>query len=143
LTVPVHFTISGLKQKTTQQPQTPGFEFVRCSMIANEEKLAIRFVNLLAERADWSGQRVPHWANLSGDWRWIMAETISDFLAELGISASGGINEDGEDDHIREMCERMTPRQRFKMYRQLYALGCRITGVDQAIGRLADNTARR
>jgi hypothetical protein len=105
-------------------------------MTADDEKLAIRFVHLLAERADWDGQRAPHWANLSSEWRRIMAETISDFLAELGFTPSGGIAEYREDDHIRELCERMTARQRLKTYRQLYALGCRINDVDHAIEKL-------
>jgi len=105
-------------------------------MTSDDEKLAIRFVNLLAERADWDGKRAPQWANLSGDWRWIVAETLSDFLAELGVTPSGDIAEDREDDRIRELCERMTARQRLKTYRQLYAVGCRITGIDDAIEKL-------
>jgi hypothetical protein len=112
-------------------------------MIANNEKLAIRFVDLLAERADWDGQRAPRWDSLSSAWRRILIETIAAFLAELGATANVGIGEAGEDEHIRVWCERMTMRQRLKAYRQLYALGCRITGVDQAIGRLAENIVRR
>jgi hypothetical protein len=105
-------------------------------MTSDDEKLAIRFVNLLAERADWDGKRVPQWANLSGDWRWIVAETLSDFLMELGVTPSGGIAEDREDEHVRQLCERMTARQRLKMYRQLYALGCRVTGIDVSIEKV-------
>lgn len=60
-----------------------------------------RFVLLpmLAERAYWDGERAPQ------------AEILADSLAELGISTSGGIAERGEDDHIRELCERMTARE--------------------------------
>ena len=43
------------------------------------------------------------------------------------------MDERREDKQIRYLCQNLTPRQRLKTYRQLYALGCRIESVDRAI----------
>ena len=107
-------------------------------MTANNESLANRFVELLADRAECYGQRVSRWAALTPAWRCALTDTISAFLAELGcgLIVSGDIDERGEDEQVRELCEHMTTRQRLKTYRQLYALGCRMNGIEQAIEKL-------
>jgi hypothetical protein len=88
----------------------------------------------LASRAccDFCSERV-----FSRDSR-IFSETIAAFLDEVGYRAiaEGQIDERGEDERIRLLCERMTARHRLKTYRQLYALGCRMDGIDHAIERL-------
>src|ERR1700730_13487599 len=40
-----------------------------------------------------------------------------------------------EDDQIRRLCENLTARPRLKTYSQLYALGCRIDGIERAANR--------
>jgi hypothetical protein len=107
-------------------------------MAANNERLTIRFVELLVERASSHGQVLTHWAKLTPAWRRIFSEAIAAFLDEVGFR---GIDEErndehGEDERIRVLCERMTARQQLKTYRQLYALGCRIDGIDHAIEKL-------
>jgi len=72
-------------------------------------------------------------------WRQIFVDTIRSFLDELGYQiteSEGAINERYEDDQIRRLCENLTARQRLKAYSQLYALGCRIDGIERAIERL-------
>jgi hypothetical protein len=107
-------------------------------MAAVNERLAIRFIELLVERASSNGQVLSHWAKLTPAWRRIFSETIAAFLDEVGYRAiaEGQIGERGEDEKIRLLCERMTARHRLKTCRQLYALGCRIDGIDHAIERL-------
>src|SRR6266404_7275288 len=104
-------------------------------MAENNERLTGRFIELLIERAASNGQTVSYWAKLNPVWRRILGETIATFLDEVGISAIDGSwnGERGEDEQIRVLCERMTARQRLKTYRQLYALDCRIDGIDHAI----------
>jgi hypothetical protein len=108
-------------------------------MAANNERLAIRFIELLVERASSYGQVLSHWAKLTPAWRRIFSETIGAFLDEVGYRAIDEMQIDtrGEDEQIRLSCERMTARQRLKTYRQLYALGCRIDGIDHAIEKVA------
>jgi hypothetical protein len=72
-------------------------------------------------------------------WRQIFVETVRSFLDELGYQITGNegwIDERHEDDQIRRLCENLTARQRLKTYSQLYALGCRIDGIERAIERL-------
>jgi polyhydroxyalkanoate synthesis regulator phasin len=72
-------------------------------------------------------------------WRQIFVETVRAFLDELGYQitgADGRIDERHEDEQIRRLCDNLTARQRLKTYSQLYALGCRIDGIERAIERL-------
>jgi hypothetical protein len=101
------------------------------------EKLAMRFVELLAEKAIRNGQPISHWGNMSPAWQRTFVETVPAFLEELGYRADDGrVDERREDDQIRVRCENLTQRQRLKTYRQLYALGCRIDGIERSIGKL-------
>jgi len=38
-----------------------------------------------------------------------------------------------EDEQVRQLCENLSARQQLKTYWQLYALGCRIDGIVNAI----------
>ncbi len=107
-------------------------------MTANYEQLAMRFVELLADRAMRSGQTVSRWAGMASTWRRILIETVHAFLDELGyhVIPDGRIDERDEDEQIRLLCDKLTARQRLKTYRQLYALGCRIGQVERGIEKL-------
>jgi hypothetical protein len=107
-------------------------------MAASNEQLAVRFVELLSDTALRNGQRVPGWRALSLTWQRIWAATITAFLDALGYRAMAGgrIEERDEDEQIRRFCENLTARQRLKTYRQLYALGCRIDGIERSIEKL-------
>jgi hypothetical protein len=106
-------------------------------MNSREEKLAMRFVDLLAEKALRGGQTVWRWNNMSPSWRGIFIEAVPAFLEELGYRIEEGrIDERSEDEQIRVRCENLTERQRLKTYRQLYALGCRIDGIARSIEKL-------
>jgi hypothetical protein len=106
-------------------------------MNSREEKLAIRFVELLAEKTQRSGLSAWHWSNLPPSWRGIFMEAVPAFLEELGYRVDEGrIDDRNEDEQIRIRCESMTARQRLKTYRQLYALGCRIDGIERSIEQL-------
>jgi hypothetical protein len=113
-------------------------EKVMVRMTANYEQLAMRFVELLADRATRSGQTVSRWTGMASTWRRILIETVHAFLDELGyrVIPDGRIDERNEDEQIRLLCDHLTTRQRLKTYRQLYALGCRIDQVERAIERL-------
>ena len=101
------------------------------------EKLAKRFVELLAEKASGNGQPISSWTNMSLAWRRTFLEAVPAFLEELGYRADDGrVNEHHEDEQIRLLCENLTERQRLKTYRQLYALGCRIDGIERSIEKL-------
>jgi hypothetical protein len=108
-------------------------------MKASNEQLATRFVELLAEKAMRNGLTVPRWSTSPANWRRIWIETVPAFLEELGYQAiSGGhFEERDEDERIRVLCEALSPRQRLKTYKQLYALGCRIGSVVRAIDKLS------
>jgi hypothetical protein len=107
-------------------------------MSAGNEKLVMRFVELLVESATRNGQHVSRWTSMTLVWRRILTETVPAFLDELGYRATAEmpIDERREDEHIRLLCDNLTSRQRLKTYRQLYALGCRIDSVDRAIDKL-------
>jgi hypothetical protein len=107
-------------------------------MAANKERLTIHFIELLVERASSHGQALSTWAKLTPAWRRIFSETIAAFLDEVGHCAieEAQIDQRGEDEQIRTLCEHMTARQQLKTYRQLYALGCRMDGIDHAIEKL-------
>jgi hypothetical protein len=108
-------------------------------MIVSNERLAFRFVELLAEKAMRNGQTAPRWITLPLEWRRVWTETIPAFLQEIGcrVIPDDGMEERDEDDQIRLFCDNLTARQRLKTYRQLYALGCRIDGIERAIDTLA------
>jgi hypothetical protein len=108
-------------------------------MTANNEQLAFRFVELLADKAMHNGQAVPRWITLPPAWRRIYTETVAAFLEGLGyrVIADGRIDERQEDEQIRLFCENLTARQRLKTYRQLYAWGCRIDRIECTIERLS------
>jgi hypothetical protein len=59
--------------------------------------------------------------------------TIQHFLEELGarIIVDDEMNENAEDEQFRVLCEHLNARRRLKLYRQLYALGCRIDGASR------------
>jgi hypothetical protein len=107
-------------------------------MISNNERLTLRFIELLVERAASNGQTVSRWARLTPAWRRVFSETIAAFLGEVGYDAISErpIHARDEEEQIRLLCDRMTACQRLIMYRQLYALGCRIDHIDQEIGKL-------
>jgi hypothetical protein len=63
------------------------------------------------------------------------AHTLSFYLFGYRLD-DGPIDERNEDEQIRMRCENLTARQRLKMYRQLYALGCRIDGIERSIEKL-------
>ncbi len=107
-------------------------------MATNNEPLAMRFVELLAERALRNGQTVSRWTNLPAAWRRIFTEVVAEFLDEQGgrVNGDGAIDQRVEDEQVRLMCQNLSARQRLKTYRQLYALGCRIDGIDYAIEKL-------
>jgi hypothetical protein len=94
-------------------------------MTANNEQLAFRFVELLADKAMRNGQAVPRWTTLPSAWRRIYTETVAASLEGLGhrVIADGRIDERQEDEQIRLFCENLTARQRLKTYPQLYAWG--------------------
>jgi hypothetical protein len=50
------------------------------------------------------------------------------------------IDERSEDEQIRIACQNLTARQRLKMYRHLYALGCRIDGIERSIEKLTSRS---
>jgi hypothetical protein len=101
------------------------------------EKLAMRFVDLLADKAVRNGQPISRWNNLSLAWRHTFVETVPAFLEELGYQPDEDrVDERHEDEQIRVRCENLTARQRLKMYRQLHALGCRIDGIERSIEKL-------
>ena len=52
-------------------------------MTANYEQLAMRFVELLNDRATRSGQMVSRWTDMASTWRRIFIETVHAFLDEL------------------------------------------------------------
>jgi hypothetical protein len=99
------------------------------TMKASNEQLATRFVELLAEKALRNGLTVPRWSTVPANWRRIWVETVPAFLEELGYQSIEGGDFKGrdEDERIRVLCDSLTPRQRLKAYKQLYALGCRIS----------------
>jgi hypothetical protein len=106
-------------------------------MNSHEEKLAKRFVDLLAEKTQRSGQTVWRWNNMPPSWRSIFMEAVPAFLEELGYRVDEDqIDERSEDEQIRIACQNLTARQRLKMYRHLYALGCRIDGIERSIEKL-------
>jgi hypothetical protein len=109
-------------------------------MPAGKEQLAIRFIEILSDSAKRNGNGLPMSQMCAQDtWRQIFVETIRAFLDELGYQIAGSdgqIDERHEDDQIRRLCENLTARQRLKTYSQLYALGCRIDGIERAIERL-------
>jgi len=49
----------------------------------------------------------------------------------------GRIDERHEDEQIRVFGENLIARHRLKTYRQLYALGCRIDGIERSIEKLS------
>jgi hypothetical protein len=101
------------------------------------EELAMRFVDLLAEKAVRNGRPISGWNNMSPGWRRTFVETVPAFLEKLGFGADEGrVDERHEDEQIRVRCENLTERQRLKTYRQLYALGCRIDGIERSIEKL-------
>src|SRR5260370_17668875 len=104
-------------------------------MIASNERLAMRFVELFAEKAMRNGQTLPRWIALPRAWRRVWTETVPAFLQEIGCRVIPGdrVEERDEDDQIRLFCDNLTARQRLKPYRQLYALGCPINGIDPPI----------
>jgi hypothetical protein len=108
-------------------------------MSNSNEELAMRFVELLVERASRNGQTVSRWTNLTPAWRRIFCEAVPEFLNQLGchISPDGRVEDRREDEQIRVMCDNLSPRQRLKTYKHLYALGCRIDGIERAIERLS------
>src|ERR1700730_5532099 len=76
------------------------------TMNSREEKLAMRFVDLLAEKALRGGQTVWRWNNMSPSWRGIFIEAVPAFLEELGYRIEEGrIDERSEDEQIRVRCE--------------------------------------
>jgi hypothetical protein len=107
-------------------------------MSASNEQLAMRFVELLAQSATRNGQSASRWTAMNPAWRRVFMETIPAFLDEVSHQSIpvGHIDERREDEQIRQLCENLTARQRLKTYRQLYALDCRIDGVDRAIEKL-------
>jgi hypothetical protein len=113
-------------------------EKVMVMRTANYEQLAMRFVELLNDRATRSGQMVSRWTVMASTWRRIFIETVHAFLDELAyrVISDGRIDERDEDEQIRLLCDNLTARQRLKTYRQLYALGCRIDQVQRGIERL-------
>jgi hypothetical protein len=54
------------------------------------EKLAMRFVDLLAEKALRNGQPISRWSNMSLAWQRTFLETMPAFLDELGYGADQG-----------------------------------------------------
>jgi hypothetical protein len=101
------------------------------------ERLAMRFVDLLAEKAVRNGRPISRWGNMSPPWQRAFLETVPAFLEELGYRVDEGwVDDRREDEQIRVRCENLTQRQRLKTYRQLYALGCRIDGIEHSIGKL-------
>jgi hypothetical protein len=109
-------------------------------MRASNEQLAIRFIEILSDSAKRNGNGLPMSQMCTqATWRQIFVETVRTFLDELGYQITGAderIDERDEDEHIRGLCENLTARQRLKTYYQLYALGCRIDGIERAIERL-------
>jgi hypothetical protein len=108
-------------------------------MAANNEQLAICFVELLVERANRNGQALSHWAKLTPAWRRIFSETIAAFLDEVGYRAIDEMQIDtcGEEEQIRILCDRMTARQRLKnVPAAVCPLGCRIDRIEQEIEKL-------
>jgi hypothetical protein len=55
-------------------------------MSMNNEQLANRFVEILAERANRNGLTVPRWSTLPANWQRVWIETVPAFLEELGLS---------------------------------------------------------
>jgi hypothetical protein len=109
-------------------------------MPASNEQLAIRFIEILSDSAKRNGNALPMSQMCAqATWRQIFVETVRSFLEELGYEiteSEGRIDARHEDDQIRRLCENLTARQRLKTYSQLYALGCRIDGIERAIERL-------
>jgi hypothetical protein len=109
-------------------------------MPATNEQLAIRFIEILSDSAKRNGNGLPMSQMCTQvTWQQIFVETIRTFLDEIGHQITGsdeGVDECHEDEHIRRLCETLTARQRLKTYNQLYALGCRIEGIERAIARL-------
>ena len=103
-------------------------------MSSKKEQLVIRFVELLVEKAMRNGQTISSWTTMLPAWRRIFSETVPEFLETIGYSVTEGqIDERAEDEHIRLLCDNLSARQRLKVYRQLYALGCRIDAIDRVI----------
>ena len=70
-------------------------------MNSQEEKLAKRFVDLLAEKTLRTGQTVWRWNSMPPSWRGIFMEAVPAFLEELGYRVDEGrIDEHGEDEQI-------------------------------------------
>jgi hypothetical protein len=110
-------------------------------MNTSDEQLTIRFVELLAEKARSNGQPVSNWAAMPSNWRRVFSETVPAFLRQIGYRLGDGkIDDQNEDEQLRQLCENLTERQRLKTYRQLYALGCRIDSVDRGIEKLSRRT---
>jgi hypothetical protein len=109
-------------------------------MTASNEQLAIRFIEILSDSAKRNGNGLPMSQMCAqAAWRQIFVETVRAFLDEVGYQitgADGRIDERHEDEQIRRLCDNLTARQRLKTYSQLYALGCRIDGIERAIERL-------
>jgi hypothetical protein len=107
---------------------------------ASNEQLAIRFIEILSDSAKRNGNGLPMSQMCAqATWRQVFVETVRSFLDELRyqvIESEGPINERHEDDQIRRLYENLTARQRLKAYSQLYALDCRIDGIERAIERL-------
>jgi hypothetical protein len=107
-------------------------------MSASNEQLAMRFVESLTQSAARNGQSAFRWTTMNPAWRRVFIETVPAFLDEIGHQSIPveHMDERREDEQIRQVCENLTARQRLKTYRQLYALDCRIDGVDRAIEKL-------
>jgi hypothetical protein len=107
-------------------------------MAASDEQRAMRFVELLANRAASSGLSAWRWVTLNIGWRRVFIDTVSTFLDEINRESVSvrPIDERQEDERIRQMCDYLTPRQRLKVYRQLYALGCRIDRINYSIEKV-------
>ena len=85
-------------------------------MTASYEQLAMRFVELLNDRATRGGQTVSSWTGMASTWRRVFTETVHAFLNELGyrVSPDGRVHDRDEDEQIRLLCDNLTVRQRLK-----------------------------
>jgi hypothetical protein len=103
----------------------------------------MRFVELLAQSATRNGQSASRWTAMNPAWRRVFIEAVRAFLDEISHQSTPIKHEEErrEDEQIRQLCQDLTARQRLKTYRHLYALGCRIDGIDRAIEQ-ADGAAR-
>lgn len=89
--------------------------------------MAVRFFQLLDEGANWIAKSLQLEAACRQPGRASLSRRRSSFLEDLSdsIIIDDELDENDEDEQDRLLCENLTARQRPKLCRQLYALGCR------------------